>query len=91
MVRLQRKLAMLEHLESLAVLEQAVWKNKLVEGNDPTAAELAEGFLGGQRKRIKADSLWTSEADFRQACRAVCGAGVVISRVLPFFEHWRSA
>lgn len=87
LVRLQRKLALFEHLEGMALLEHAVWKKKLTEGRNSIAVERSiagDSSPGGQHKRIKTDIQRNPEADFRLACRTVSGANVVIFRVLPF-------
>ena len=85
LVRLQRKLSMLEHFESLALLEHSVWKIKL-------SVEIAtneSGKRNSPRKRMKAERTPEEEEYFRQGCRTVSGASVVISRVLPYMEDWR--
>lgn len=93
LVRLQRKLIILEQFESLAILEHAVWKTKLVDGQDTlhyckrASLTIDDTVPFAKRKRLKADSSDDAEDRLRAACRTISGANVVVS-LLPFLENW---
>ncbi|CAJ1956491.1 unnamed protein product [Cylindrotheca closterium] len=92
LVRLQLRLTRSEQIESLAILEHAVWKAKLLEAKDdefcckesPTVDDNLSPLA--KRKRIEPDSRRNAE-DRREACRTFCGSNVIIFRVLPFLEN----
>jgi hypothetical protein len=78
------KLATYERLESMALLELALWKSK-VDGYK--AAILTDRGRDEERssKRPRLDKSHVAHVD-RQSCRINSGAEVVISNVLPFLD-----
>ena len=69
------KLEYFEYLEGLALLEQALW-NK--------AIALYSAHQRSKRVKMNVANNQHSEEDRRQACRALCGANVVMHMVLPY-------
>jgi hypothetical protein len=78
------KLATYERLESLSLLESALWKVKVdrCKAEHDTAHECDEE---SQPKRSRLDKSHSDGVD-RQSCRINSGAEVVISNVLPFLD-----
>jgi hypothetical protein len=78
------KLATYEKLESLSLLELALWKVKI----DSCKAAYDTNHEGGEECRLKRPRLEKAHSDTvdRQSCRIKSGADVVISNVLPFLN-----
>lgn len=69
------KLEYFEYLEGLALLEQAVWN---------IAIAVYSAHQPSKRVKTNVANDQQSEEDRRQACRARCGANVVMHMVLPY-------
>jgi hypothetical protein len=78
------KLATFERLESMSLLELALWKIKM-DGCKFVYDTDHERDEGSSPKRSRLDKLQSDGVD-RQNCRINSGADVVISNVLPFLD-----
>ena len=79
---IQFKLAQYEHLESLSLLEEELWKLKIDESKLSKASECEEE---PSHKKCKIDLSKSMDVAIisRKSCRINCGAEIVISSVLP--------
>jgi hypothetical protein len=81
------QLATYERLESMSLLELALWRVKIRE-RKPVNQEEQLGEEGSLKKiRLVASDLSQEEGVYRQSCRINSGAEVVISNVLPFLDE----
>jgi hypothetical protein len=79
------KLATYERLESVSLLELALWQVKI----DSCKATYETDHERGEECRSKRPRLDRSHLDgvHRQSCRIKSGADVVISNVIPFLDN----
>jgi hypothetical protein len=80
------KLATYERLESISLLELALWKGKIDgwKAADDTDHHIDEQSTRSS-KRLRLDKSNSDSVD-RESCRINSGADVVISNVLPFLD-----
>jgi hypothetical protein len=78
------KLVSYEWLESMSLLELALWKGK-IDGCKAAIVTARGRGEGRSPKRPRLDKSLVAHVD-RQSCRISSGAEVVISNVLPFLD-----
>jgi hypothetical protein len=79
------KLATYERLESLSLLELALWQVKIDSCKAAYETDHQRDEASSRPKRPRLDKSHLDGVD-RQSCRINCGADVVISNVLPFLD-----
>jgi hypothetical protein len=79
------KLATYERLESVSLLELALWKVKIDSCKAAYDTDHEQDEASSRPKSPKLDMAHSDGVD-RQSCRIKSGAGVVISNVLPFLD-----
>jgi hypothetical protein len=76
---MQEKLVELERKEILSLVEQSVWKDRMMGGGDDSMN------IGSQEEESFATR---SNPYWRELCRVKCGAEIVVSNVLPFLGNY---
>mmetsp|Transcript_36662 Transcript_36662/g.88847 ORF Transcript_36662/g.88847 Transcript_36662/m.88847 type:complete len:644 (+) Transcript_36662:178-2109(+) len=76
---MQERLVEMERKEILSLVEQSVWKDRMIGGGD-------DGMkVGSEEEELFATR---SNPYWRELCRVKCGAEIVVSNVLPFLGNY---
>lgn len=76
---MQEKLVVMERKEILSLVEQSVWKYRMIRGGDDNVK------MGSEEEELFATR---SNPYWRELCRVKCGADIVVSNVLPFLGKY---
>ncbi|CAJ1938860.1 unnamed protein product [Cylindrotheca closterium] len=73
------KLVEMERREILSLVEQSVWKDRMMDGGEDS---MKIGYQEEEPSATRSNPYW------RELCRVKCGADIVVSNVLPFLGNY---